>query len=156
MKVVVLTISDRASQGIYEDLSGPAIERVLRNALPDIQVERSIVPDERLAILHAFAEASSYDVVLTTGGTGLSPRDVTPEATAEYCDRLVPGIAEMLRAQSWQQTPNAIFSRGTAGMKGKTLIVNFPGSVRAAEFCANILVPVLPHAVSMAEGQGHE
>jgi molybdenum cofactor synthesis domain-containing protein len=155
MKVLVLTISDRASQGVYEDLSGPAIECILRKGLPDIHVERSIVPDERLAILHEFAESSSYDVVLTTGGTGLSPRDVTPEATAEYCDRLVPGIAEILRAQSWQQTPNAIFSRGTAGMKGKTLFVNFPGSVSAAEFCANILVPVLPHAVSMAQGQGH-
>ncbi len=155
MNVLVLTISDRASSGVYQDRSGPAIERVLREQISNVSVVRRIVPDERGEILRAFAEAGGVDVILTTGGTGLSPRDITPEATAGYCDRLVPGIAEALRAQSLLETPNAMLSRGTAGMKEKTLIVNFPGSMKAAEFCAGILAPILSHAVLMAEGKGH-
>jgi molybdopterin adenylyltransferase len=155
MKVLVLTISDRASNGIYEDRSGPAIERILKAQIPGITVDRRIVPDERLDIIRAFEEARSMDIILTTGGTGLSRRDITPEATAEYCDRLVPGISEILRAQSWSKTPNAMLSRGIAGMKESTLIVNIPGSVQAAEFCTNLLAPVLSHAVNMALGKGH-
>jgi molybdopterin adenylyltransferase len=155
MKVLVLTISDRASSGVYEDRSGPAIERLLADLLPGVVVKRRIVPDEEKKILGAFAEYPSMDVIITTGGTGLSSRDVTPEATVRYCDRLVPGIAEMLRAESRRETPNAVLSRGVAGMKGTTLIVNVPGSVKAAEFCAGILAPVLSHAVNMAHGHGH-
>jgi molybdopterin adenylyltransferase len=139
MKVLVLTISDRAYSGIYEDRSGPAIEHILVERIADITVTRWIVPDEEQEILKAFTESQSADVILTTGGTGLTPRDITPETTAKYCDRLVPGIAEMLRAESYRETPNAALSRGVAGMKEKTLIVNVPGSVRGAEFCATLL-----------------
>jgi molybdopterin adenylyltransferase len=155
MRVLVLTISDRASKGLYEDLSGPAIERVLTERLGDVEIQRCIVPDERRAILQALNEAQSVDLVITTGGTGLSPRDITPEVTTEYCDRSVPGIAEILRAESYRQTPNAMLSRGVAGMRGNTLIVNLPGSVAAAEFCTNLLAPVLSHALRMARGEGH-
>ncbi len=155
MKVLVLTISDRASKGIYADESGPAIETVLRGHVSDIEIFRAIVPDEKKDILAAFSANIDVDVILTTGGTGLSPRDVTPEVTQTYCDRLVPGIAEMLRAESLKQTPNAVLSRGAAGAKGTTLIVNLPGSVRAAEFCAGLVAPLLEHAVRMMKGQGH-
>lgn len=96
------------------------------------------------------------DGIITTGGTGLSPRDISPEVTAVYCDRAIPGTAEMLRAKSYRQTPNAMLSRGVTGMKAKTLIINLPGSVKAAEFCTKIIAPILAHAVKMARGEGHK
>jgi molybdenum cofactor synthesis domain-containing protein len=101
------------------------------------------------------AAGQDSDWIITTGGTGLSPRDVTPEATVQYCDRLVPGIAEILRMESCRQTPNAMGSRSIADMKGKTIAVNLPGSAKAATFCATILIPVIKHAGAMIEGQGH-
>lgn len=155
MEVLVVTVSDRASRGEYEDLSGPAIERTLQEMIPDVRVRRRIVADEREEIREALQEGLSSDVVLTTGGTGLSPRDVTPEVTVEFCDREVPGIAEYLRSESMKQTPHAILSRGFAGMKGTTLVVNFPGSVKAAVLCARLLAPTLGHALKMVKGEGH-
>lgn len=155
MKILVLTISDRASRGEYEDLSGPALEKIIAAGIPGASVSRAIVPDETEAILAAFGENPDKDVILTTGGTGLGPRDVTPEATARFCDREIPGIAEYLRAESRRETINAAVSRGRAGMKGATIIINLPGSVRGASFCANLLVPLLPHACAMAGGEGH-
>lgn len=155
MKVLVLTVSDRASKGIYEDLSGPGIEKILRDRFPDISVSRKIIPDEKIEITRAFESGLENDFIITTGGTGLSPRDVTPETTAQFCDRAIPGIAEYLRAESVKQTPNAVLSRGSAGMKGSTIIINLPGSVRAVEFCIRLLVPLLPHALKMARGEGH-
>jgi molybdopterin adenylyltransferase len=155
MKILVLTISDRASRGEYEDLSGPALEKIIAGGIPGASVSRAIVPDETEAILAAFGENLDKDVILTTGGTGLGPRDVTPEATARFCDREIPGIAEYLRAESLRETVNAAVSRGRAGMKGATIIINLPGSVRGASFCANLLVPLLPHACAMAGGGGH-
>ncbi|MCU0639366.1 MAG: MogA/MoaB family molybdenum cofactor biosynthesis protein [Candidatus Krumholzibacteria bacterium] len=155
MKVLVLTISDRASRGEYEDLSGPALEKIIADGIPGASVSRAIVPDEAEAILSSFGDNPDKDVILTTGGTGLGPRDVTPEATARFCDREIPGIAEYLRAESLRETVNAAVSRGRAGMKGKTIIINLPGSVRGASFCAKLLVPLLPHACAMAGGGGH-
>ena len=155
MNIRVITISDRASQGMYEDLSGPAIEKILSATISGCTVSRRIVPDERESILQAFEEAANTDVIITTGGTGLSPRDITPEVTEQYCDRLVPGIAEIIRSESFKQTSNAMLSRGIAGMKGKTIIVNFPGSIKAAEFCTSLVAPALPHAIKMAQGEGH-
>jgi molybdopterin adenylyltransferase len=155
VKALVLTVSDRASKGVYEDGSGPAIERVLRERFPDAAVTRKIVPDEKPVIVRALEEGLENDFIITTGGTGLSPRDVTPEATLEFCDRSIPGISEILRAESYRQTPNAMLSRGTAGMKGSTVIINLPGSVRAAEFCAGILAAVMPHILKMVRGEGH-
>ena len=155
MRVLVLTVSDRASQGVYEDLSGPAVERVLRELVPGIDVQRRVVPDDIARISEALSAGPDVDAIITTGGTGIGPRDVTPEATVACCDRLVPGIAEMLRAESGRQTPHAAFSRGVAGVKGCTLIVNVPGSVRAAEFCARLIAPMLEHACAMLRGDGH-
>ena len=156
MKVLVLTVSDRAWRGVYTDESGPVIETLIRAQWPDATVDRRIVPDEWDSILSAMNSATEHDVIITTGGTGLSPRDITPEVTESFCDRLIPGIAEFLRAESRQQTPFAVLSRGTAGMKGKTVVVNLPGSARAAEYCAKLLVPILSHALKMTEGGGHE
>ena len=155
MNISVITISDRASQGVYEDRSGPAIETILRENISGCTVSRYIVPDESEIILKTLADNHHADVVITTGGTGLSPRDITPEVTTHYCDRLIPGIAEIIRSESYKETPNAMLSRGVAGMKGKTVIVNFPGSVRAAEFCTRLVAPVLVHAVKMVAGGGH-
>ena len=155
MEILVLTVSDRASRGEYDDRSGPAIKSILSEAFPDALIQGLIVSDERLAINKVFASHADKDFIITTGGTGLSPRDVTPEATLKFCERLVPGIAEMLRMESRKETPYAALSRGVAGMKGKCIIINLPGSVKAAMFCARLLVPLLPHALAMRDGKGH-
>lgn len=155
MKVSVITISDRASRGEYDDRSGPAIETILLAAIDGCVVTRYIVPDDREEIEHAFMESLGADAIITTGGTGLSPRDITPEVTADFCDRLIPGIAEMLRFESFKETPNATLSRGTAGIKGNTLIINLPGSIRAVEFCTRLIAPILTHAIKMVAGEGH-
>lgn len=155
MRVLVLTISDRAAAGEYEDRSGPAVADALLEAVDGVEIDRAIVTDDIEAIEEALAGAAGYDVVLTTGGTGLGPRDNAPEATERSCDRSVPGLAELLRRESLAETPNAVLSRGAAGLMGRTLVVNLPGSVRGAAFCAGILAPLLPHAVGMMEGGGH-
>jgi len=152
---LVVTVSDRASRGEYEDLSGPEIERVLREAIPDIEIVRLVVPDEIQALTEAFQSSDGSSWILTTGGTGPAPRDVTPEATQAWIDRELPGIAEALRAESYKETRNAVFSRGIAGMRGSQYIVNFPGSVKAVRLCAVILAPLLEHGVRMAAGEGH-
>ena len=155
MKAAVITISDRAHRGIYEDLSGPAIRRLIQEAFPDCEVRGLLVPDEEAEIMHAFRKCLDADFVLTTGGTGISSRDITPETTAAYCDKELPGIAEALRAASLRETPRAMLSRAYAGMKGKTIIVNFPGSVKGASFCTQVLIPVMTHALEMRDGEGH-
>lgn len=155
MRIAVITVSDRASAGIYADRSGPAIESVLRSALPSAEIEREVVPDGKGAVLAALARHSEADWILTTGGTGPAPRDQTPEATAAFCDREMPGIADWLRQKSLEETPNAIFSRGWAGMRGAQYVVNFPGSERAASFCAALIAPLLEHGAMMARGEGH-
>jgi molybdopterin adenylyltransferase len=155
MKVTVITISDRAARGIYEDLSGPAIEKILKDNVDNIDISRTIVPDEKDDILKALQDASSSDFILTTGGTGLSKRDITPEICEAYCDNSLPGIAEILRSESFKETPNAMLSRGYAGIKGKTIIVNFPGSVKAVTLCTRILLPIMGHAIKMINDEGH-
>lgn len=157
MKIAVVTVSDRASAGVYEDRSGPAIERVLREALPEASIARSLVPDGLDPVLAALERhaAEGADWILTTGGTGPAPRDRTPEATAVFCDRELLGIAEYLRAESLKETPNAVFSRLFAGMSGRVYVVNLPGSERAATFCAALLAPLLEHGKRMAQGEGH-
>lgn len=155
MKVLVLTVSDRASAGEYEDLSGPAIADTIAEHIPEVETTREVVPDEPDRIEAALRAGLSADVIITTGGTGIGPRDVTPDVTARFCDRLVPGIAEVLRSESYKETPHAMLSRAVAGVKCKTLVVNVPGSAKGARFCAELLIPVIRHAPRMLAGAGH-
>jgi len=154
MKVTVITISDRASRGVYEDLSGPKIVEILKEQIENVKIERIVVPDEKSEILKALQNANA-DFMITTGGTGISERDVTPEICAEYCDKDLPGIAEILRVESYKETPMAMLSRGYAGMKNQTIIVNFPGSVKAVILCTKVVIPMMKHAVKMFKGEGH-
>ncbi len=155
MRVTVITISDRAAAGEYADRSGPEIEKVLRSGLPALSVKRLVVPDERERIIEALEANSDSDFILTTGGTGPAPRDISPEVTRDYCERPLPGIAEFLRAESLKETPHAVLSRGYAGIKDKTIIVNFPGSVKAVRLCSNLLIPIMEHAIEMLHGGDH-
>jgi molybdopterin adenylyltransferase len=132
LKVAVITVSDRASRGEYADLSGPRIREILEERLPGVEVAVTVVPDEAGAITAAILGNLDRDYILTCGGTGLSRRDITPETCARLCDRDVPGISEWLRRESQRETPHAVFSRAYSGMKGSTVIVNFPGSLRRA------------------------
>jgi len=155
VKVVVITISDRASRGEYADLSGPEIEKELRARFPSVEISRRIVPDEPREIRDALEAGAGADFILTTGGTGISPRDVTPEVTKRFCQKEIPGIAETLRAQSYAETPAAMLSRGYAGLHGATVVVNLPGSVKAVLLCMKVLCPVMEHAMGMVRGEGH-
>jgi molybdopterin adenylyltransferase len=155
VKIAVITVSDRAAAGVYEDASGPAIAAVFAERCPEAIVEREIVADGVDSVYGALMHHAGADWIVTTGGTGPSPRDLTPEASAKYCDRAMPGIAEYLRARSLAETPFAVFSRGFAGMRGAQYVVNFPGSVKAAAFHAELLAPLLGHGVAMALGKGH-
>lgn len=155
MKVAVITVSDRASAGVYSDRSGPEIEGILSAALPGIELRRCLVADEVPAIVAALDSSADCDWILTTGGTGIGPRDVTPEATRQFIEREIPGMAEALRAASLVETPFAMFSRGIAGQRGQCLVVNFPGSVKAVRLCTRTLLPLLEHGPLMARGEGH-
>lgn len=156
VRVGILTVSDRVSRGESEDRGGPAIAAALPT--PDFEIAGiRIVPDEEPLIADAIVAwvRDEVDVVLTTGGTGLGPRDVTPDATARVAPRTVPGIAEALRVAGGRQTPHAMLSRGIAALRGSTLIVNLPGSPRGAEEGASLLRDVLPHAVAIIHGGRH-
>jgi molybdopterin adenylyltransferase len=155
VRIAVITVSDRAARGIYEDRSGPAVEQALRDLVPGAEIRREIVADERAEIRAALERHPEADWILTTGGTGPAARDVTPEVTREWCDREAPGIAEYLRARSLTETPHAVFSRGIAGLRGRQYVVNLPGSEKGARFCATLLAPLLVHGVEMAAGGGH-
>jgi molybdopterin adenylyltransferase len=155
MRVAVITISDRASRGEYADLSGPEIEKAVFSLYAAAEVSRRVVPDEEREIRDALEAAAGADFILTAGGTGISPRDVTPEVTMKFCDKELPGIAEVLRAQSYLQTPAAVLSRGYAGLHGSSVVVNFPGSVDAVRLCMKVLGPIMEHAMRMRGGGGH-
>jgi molybdenum cofactor synthesis domain-containing protein len=150
----VLTVSDRGSVGEREDASGPAVASFLEGMRAEI-LGVEIVPDEAEVIasrLVHFADETNANLILTTGGTGLSPRDVTPEATMSVIDREIPGIAEAMRAESLKKTPHAMISRAVAGMRGGTIIINLPGSPKAVIECLEVIAPALPHAVKKAGG----
>jgi molybdopterin adenylyltransferase len=151
MKVARLTLSDRASAGLYADRSGPEIERVLTEAgVVVTEWVREVMPDERDAIearLLRLCDEEHCDLVLTTGGTGPAPRDVTPEATKAVLQRELPGFGEIMRMQSFANVPTAILSRATAGTRGKTLIVNLPGNPKAIGECLPLVIPAIREAL---------
>lgn len=151
MRAGVLTVSDRSSRGEREDASGPEVSRVLVSQGWHVE-KTAVVPDDRLEvqrILVAWADSGEVDLILTTGGTGFSPRDVTPEATQAVIERVAPGLGEAMRAAGLQSTPHAMLSRSVAGIRKRTLIVNLPGSPKAARESLEVILPVLPHAMAL-------
>lgn len=154
-RAAVVTVSDRSARGERADRSGPLLVELLRELGLSVDAP-VVVPDEVTAVQAAVrAAASSYDLVVTTGGTGLSPRDVTPEATAPLLDRQVPGIAEALRQRNAAAVPTAVLSRGVAGTIGTTLVINLPGSTGGVRDGVAVLAPVLDHALAQLRGGDH-
>jgi len=157
IRVAILTVSDSCAQGQQEDISGQTI----KDMLPEDRFEicrKKIVADDHEKIVNElkhFSDKADIDVVFTTGGTGLGPRDITPEATASVCERIIPGLGEIMRAEGLKKTKNAILSRGIAGIYNKTLVINLPGSPRGVKESLEIILNVLPHAVDMMHGGGH-
>jgi molybdopterin adenylyltransferase len=155
VNVGILTISDKGSQGQRHDRSG----EVVREGLSQIEstiIKYEVIPDEQEAIagkLAEWADGGTVDVILTTGGTGLGRRDVTPEATLSVIDKAVPGFAEAMRLKSLEKTPMAVLSRATAGIRGQCLIINLPGSPKAVEECLEVVLPAIPHAVEIIKGE---
>ncbi|MHC4488324.1 MAG: MogA/MoaB family molybdenum cofactor biosynthesis protein [Planctomycetota bacterium] len=157
IRVAILTVSDSCTQGKREDVSGQTIKDMLAEDKFEIY-EKKVVADDHEAIaneLKCFSDKAGIDVVFTTGGTGLGPRDVTPEATASVCKRTIPGLAEMMRTEGRKKTKNAVLSRSIAGIRDKTLVINLPGSPKGVKESLEIILDVLPHAVDMMLGGGH-
>lgn len=156
-KIAIITASDKGSRGEREDKSGQVIKEKV-SSLGEV-VNYAIVPDEKAELkemMMEFADKNKVDLILTTGGTGLSPRDNTPEATLDIIDKIVPGIPEAIRSESYKITPKAMLSRGVAGIRKKTLIINLPGSPKAVAECLDVVLPVLDHGLEILSGQGGE
>ena len=155
-RIGILTVSDRASRGAYEDRGGPAIRAYLEQVLSSPWEARArLVPDERAAIESALVELADVErcaLIVTTGGTGPAPRDVTPEATLAVCEKELPGFGEQMRAVSLRAVPTAILSRQTAGIRGGALIVNLPGQPRAIGECLDAVFPAIPYCVDLIGG----
>jgi molybdenum cofactor synthesis domain-containing protein len=157
IRVALLISSDKGAKGEREDLSGPAIAEKLQG-LAEV-VATAIVADNKDLILEKliyFADRLKVDIVFTSGGTGLAPRDVTPEATLLACERIVPGITDAMRLKSLEMTDRAMLSRAVAGTRGKTLIINLPGSPKAVKECLDVFLPVIEHAVETLRGEAYE
>ncbi|MBI5640051.1 MAG: MogA/MoaB family molybdenum cofactor biosynthesis protein [Nitrospirae bacterium] len=150
--VAILTLSDKGARGEREDLSGPGIRELIKRL--DARVDYyDVIPDEKALIKEKLMEYSNkVDLVLTTGGTGLSPRDVTPEATLEVIDRVIPGIAEAMRAEGLKKTGRAMLSRAVAGVRANTLIINLPGSPKAIREGLETIMDIIPHALEKIKG----
>ena len=157
LRIGILTVSDRSSRGERPDASGPCLTKAVKNLGWQVAVT-DIVPDDfeiLVNILTKWADSGDIDVILSTGGTGFSPRDITPEATLAVIQRASNGIAEAMRVESLKITPHAMLSRGVAGIRGQTLLVNLPGSPKAALENFEVLQPVLPHAVQLLRSDVH-
>jgi molybdopterin adenylyltransferase len=153
-RAAIITVSDRGSRGEREDKSGPEVVGMVEAMGMEI-VDRRGIPDEQGVIrqtLMDFSDKEDVDLILTTGGTGVSPRDVTPDATLEVIDKEVPGMAEAMRRQSAAFTPHAMISRAVAGIRGRTLIINLPGSPKGARENLAVLIPAIPHAIEKIKG----
>lgn len=160
IRVGIMTLSDRAYSGAYRDQSGPLIREIVETRLPGGQVQlEAVLPDDLASItagLMQWCDDARVDLILTTGGTGFAPRDVTPEATRAVIEREAPGLAEAMRAASLRVTPHAMLSRAVAGIRGRTLIVNLPGSPKAVKENLEVILPALSHASALlqaAQGQ---
>ncbi len=154
-RFAVVTVSDRGAAGKREDRAGPLASSLIQEAIPGLEVDRTIVPDDRAALaehLTRLCDDEVCDLVVTTGGTGLSPRDVTPEATAAVIHREIPGMAEAMRAAGLAKTPHAMLSRGICGQRGATILVNLSGSPKAVQEQLDVLTPTLVHALETATG----
>ncbi len=152
IKVAVLTLSDKGAKGQREDASGPAIEKIVKEIKAEI-VSYDILPDDKAKIKRKLISlCKKADIILTTGGTGVSPRDVTPDATKEVIRYEVPGIAEAMRTEGLKKTPYAMISRAVAGVRGETLIINLPGSPKAVAENLSVILPVLSHTIEKIKG----
>jgi len=157
MRVAILTVSDSVSAGKYEDRSGPEVQACCKSLGWEV-VSSAVLADDRAAIesfLKTTADANGVDLILTTGGTGLGPRDVTPEATQAVCERMIPGFPEQMRAEGVKKNLRAILSRAVAGIRGATIIVNLPGSPKGALECLDAVADLLPHSVAILHGANH-
>lgn len=152
LNIAVITVSDRAHAGVYEDVSGPLIAQRFSDFGANI-LQQVIVPDDAAAITDEIKHGLIADVIITTGGTGVAPRDVTPEATKPFITTELPGVAEALRARGMQSNPMSAIGRGLAGFRGNTLIINLPGSVKAVEEGLEVLLPLVPHLIAQRNGQ---
>ena len=155
LKIAVITASDRSYSGEYEDRSGPKIKEIIDGSDVKAIVSVTVVPDEKALLKKEIEWNLDKDYIITTGGTGISRRDITPEVTRSLCEMELPGITEMLRAESYKETKYSVFSRGTAGIIKKTIIINFPGSVKAVTLCTKLILPILEHGISMLQGGKH-
>ncbi len=158
MRVAILTISDSVSRGTHKDSSGPNLRERCAQLGWDV-VSEGVLADEPAAIrdrLVSLADGGAVDLILTTGGTGIGPRDSTPEATSEACQKLLPGISELMREEGRKKTPRAVLSRAVAGVRGRVLIVNLPGSPRGAIESLDAVADLLPHALQVLGGARHD
>ncbi len=156
IRIGVVTVSDRASSGIYQDESGPAIETLMQEWLScEYTVLKALVPDEWEAIHKAltdFSDQKECCLIVTTGGTGPAARDITPDVTEAVCEKMMPGFGELMRMNSLKYVPTAILSRQTAGIRGKSLIINLPGKPKSIRECLEVVFPAVPYCIDLLEG----
>lgn len=158
IKAAIITVSDKGAKGQREDISGKTIRTILEKIEAEV-IEYKIIPDEIDLIQQAIIEAvdkTGVDLVLTTGGTGLALRDITPDATMAVIDKLVPGISEVIRMESFQKTPRAILSRAISGIRKRSLIINLPGSPKGVRESLNVILEALPHGIDILKGDASE